>query len=168
MALDNYNSTECESNEVQGLEVLNCNRLDWGNARGGCFFKKGVKTPIASFTEAIYKNLVKARNVHPFGNLFDFQQTNEDNEKETSTTKVKTTTLKGLIEFQFDWVNNPCLHNAIYKMGGFDKLDLVLFTDIGGIFWHDAKKLNFKGVNCGDFDTKNLMLNENINHDSSN
>jgi hypothetical protein len=158
MALDTYNSTECESNEVQGLEVLNCNRLDWGNARGGGLFNKGVKTPIASFTEAIYKNLVRGRKVHPFGNLFDFVQTNEDNDKETSTTKVKTTTLKGLIDFQFDWVNDPCKHTAVYKMGGFDKFDLVLFTDKGVIFWHDAKKLNFKGVNCGDFDTKNLML----------
>lgn len=153
-----YNSSTCGDSDKQGTEVLTCNLIDFGNARGGSLWEKGTKTLIASFSETEFDKLILSRKIHQFGNLFGFKQTNAKNEVATSDTKKEVTTQKGLSKIEFENINNPCLHKALYMMAGQDKYDLVLYFDEGVLIWTDSKKLNFKGVSGGRFDVANLDL----------
>lgn len=143
---------------TRGTGVAICDLGSFGTPRGGGLLEKGTLISMATISGTIMKNLIKARKLHNFPKMFDFKQTNDKNGTEKSGVGIEVPTLDGLVMLGFDWVNNPCLHAALYAMRGMDKYDGVLYFDTGVLFYKNFAETHFKGGNGGKFDVQPLEL----------
>lgn len=153
----NTSSNFCADN-TKGTGVAICDLGSFGTPRGGGLLEKGTLIKISTIAPTIMKNLIKARRLHNFPKMFDFKQTSDKNGTEKSSVGVEVLTLDGLVTVELDWVNNPCLHAALYAMRGQDKFDGLLYFDTGVLFYKNYAGTDFKGGDVGMFSVEPLEL----------
>lgn len=158
--LNNFGS--CKQG-VSGTGVLACDIKNFGDVVGLVPIQKGwFKTIDAlgnvDLDATIYKNEVKALNLLPLVDIYDFTQDTPTNEINTSSKQVEVTIRSGKPKFSFMFTKGSCFHKAIYTLKGFGRWDFAILFETGILFAKNADETKLKGFDGGRFDVETFKL----------
>lgn len=153
------NFGDCSSS-VLGSGNGKCDITSFGDARGMALMQKNTFLSVAndSFDLATYKGLVKALQVFPFLELFNFEQPTPENEKNTSSTGVKTEVRPGKPEFNFSFDKGGCFHKALYDKRGKGRWDLAIIFDEGVLMASNQGASKVLGFDMGMLSVETFKL----------
>lgn len=144
---------DCESDTL-GTGSGRCDIRSFGDPRGIILFEKGWSLTVgadlaATLTEAIYKSQLASLQAFPLTEIYNFEQTTPENEKNTSSTGILTEVRPAKAQFSFMYDKGSCFHKTLYDKRGKNRWDLGIIFETGVLLAANQDATQIRGFDMG-------------------
>lgn len=153
------NFGDCESDTL-GTGSGKCDIRSFGDPRGIVLLQKRLSFDVVADTldEATYKLKIAELTAFPFIELYNFEQSTPENEKNTSSTGILTEVRPAKPQFSFMFDKGSCSHKALYDKRGKNRWDLGIIFDTGVLLAASEDGSSVSGFDAGMLSVETFKL----------